>query len=482
MNKDNNNGKKNLNGKLIRESLMDYNNLAQQLNENVTESVRTLLSEQVRQAYASILNESDDEDDIEEKGYDVEEVDDTQDDANDANESGTQEDSQEETTEETTETGTESEDGEVDDEESEDVIDTEEETDEAPEDEIEDEAGFDFEKFKVSDNEYDFRNAKDDEIVAVYKRLNNDDQVTVVKDDNKVSISDKETGADYIIDLAGNDNTSQTKDENLTDDMKESVIYEIALNEYDSNVGYTDDYQKKDVMTTDGVKEPGKGRDIDNGIPKTTEKPWSNKKDAAPFNDKKGKTVECGNPAAENNAPEMDETAAQKGGTNRMMGTKSHIPNTSCTNNPKKHVASVAGVYNGGNTANEAVIRKANKIFEENKKLKSQLDKITDMLREAAVTNVNLGGIIKLISENATTKEEKRDIINRFTNEVHTIEESKSLYKTISNELNKKPHSNTNINEESQFGNSNAEVINESKFYQDESLINSLGLMHKICK
>ena len=120
--------------------------------------------------------------------------------------------------------------------------------------------------------------------------------------------------------------------------------------------------------------------------------------------------------------------------------------------------------------------------IEENKKLKRQLDKITGMLREAAVTNVNLGGIIKLISENSTSKEEKRDIINRFTNEVHTIEESKRLYQAIDSELKKNPHVASNINEEQQFGNSNADVINESKFYQDESLMNSLGLMHRICK
>lgn len=465
MNKDSNNSKK-LNGKLIKESLMDYNNLAQELKENVTASVKSLLDEQVRQAYAAILNESED-DEIEEKEYDVEEVDDTN---NDSEEDQTEEISDDETEEEETPEGTKGMEPEKDDEDAKEV--------ESENDGENDEADMDFEKYKVSDNEYDFRNAKDEEIVKIYKRLTNDDQVTVVKDDDKVQISDNETGAEYIIDLSGNDNTSENKDEIEIDDMKESRIYEIALNEYDSNIGYTDDYQKKDVMTSDGVKEPGGGRDIDNGVPKTTEKPWSKKKDAAPFNDKKGKTVEeCGDITADNNAPEMDETVAQKGGTKRMNGVKSHVPNTSCSDNPKAHHASVAGEYK-----NEAIIKKANKIFEENKKLKSQLEQITDMLREAAVINVNLGGIIKLISENSTTKEEKRDIINRFTNEVHTIEESKQLYNTISNELNKKPQVNANINEEKQLGTSNAEVINESKFYQDESLMESLGLMHKICK
>jgi len=475
MSTDNKNSKK-LNGALIKESLMDYNNLAQKLEENVTDSVKALLSEQVKEAYASILNESED-DDVEEKEYDVEEVDDTNDDATDDEQV---EDA--EATEETDEVdddadaeGTEPEDDQEATED--DVEEIEVDGEETPEGDFEDD--LDFEKYKVSDNEYDFRNAKDDEIVKIYKRLNNDDQVTVVKDDDKVSISDKETGAEYIIDLSGNDNTSEITDENFTDDMKESRIYEIALNEYDSNVGYTDNYQDKDVMTSDGVQEPGNGRDIDDGVPHTTAKPWSNKKDGAPFN-KKAQTSECG--LKEDDLPEMEETVVEKGGTNRGRA-KSHVQNTSCNNNPPKHNTTFAGEYQGNpNATNESIVKKADRIFEENKKLKEELNKITDMLKEAAVTNVNLGGIIKLISENSTTKEEKRDIINRFTNEVHTIEESKSLYNTISNELKKNPQNVTNINEEKEFGTSNAEVINESKFYQDEGLMSSLGLMHKICK
>ena len=110
------------------------------------------------------------------------------------------------------------------------------------------------------------------------------------------------------------------------------------------------------------------------------------------------------------------------------------------------------------------------------------LGKFQSQLMEAAVTNVNLGGIIKLISENSTSKEEKKAIINRFTNEAHTITESQNLYARISEELKQKPAVKTDINEEKQYGNTKQEVINESKFYQDESLIDSLGLMHKICK
>lgn len=462
-----------INGTLIKESLMDYNNLAQKLEEGVTDSVKELLSEQVKQAYASILNESED-DDVEEKEYDVEEVDDTKDDATDEEpvEDAEATEETEEVEDDADAEGTEPEDDQEDTED--DVESVEVDVEETPEGDFEDDV--DFEKYKVSDNEYDFRNAKDDEIVKIYKRLKDDDQVTVVKDDNKISISDEETGAEYIIDLSGDDDSAEIIDDNLTDDMKESRIYEIALNEYDSNVGYTDNYQDKDVMTSDGVEEPGNGRDIDDGVPHTTAKPWSNKKNGAPFN-KKAQTNEV---EGEDEMPEIEEQNVTPAMSRKMV--KGPLRNKYAKETPSphgQHCVSKDGEYLG---QNESIVKKANKIFEENKKLKEQLNKITDMLKEAAVTNVNLGGIIKLISENSTTKEEKRNIINRFTNEVHTIEESKSLYKTISDELKKNPQNVKSINEEKEFGTSNAEVINESKFYQDDSLMNSLGLMHKICK
>lgn len=476
MSKENKNSKK-LNGALISESLLDYNNLANQLKENATDAVKELLAEQVRQAYASLLNESD-EDDEEVEDYEVEEVDDAE--ATDTDETDENDAAEAENAEEDAEEGMEPEENA---EEEEETVEDETVVDEEPADgdesgDEEDGIGSDFDKYKVSDNQYDFRNAKDDEIVKVYKRLKDDDGVTVVKNDDKVQISDSETGAEYIIDMSSDSATSdEITDEITTDDMNESTIYEIALNEYDSKVGYTDNYQDKDVMTSDGVEQTGKGRDIDAGVPKTPAKPWSKKKDGAPYNDKEAKPVEeCGGLKKEE--PEIEESGVVH--PDRRHIVKSHVPNASGQNHPENtHVVSVAGEYKG---TNEAIVKKANKIFNENKKLKEKLNNLTEFLKEAAVNQVNLGGIIKLISENSTTQEEKRNIISRFTNEAHTIEESKSLYKTISDELHRKPQANTSINEEKQFGTTNSEVISESKFYQDESLMDSLGLMHRICK
>jgi iron complex outermembrane receptor protein len=102
-------------------------------------------------------------------------------------------------------------------------------------------------------------------------------------------------------------------------------VFEVMLNEYDSHVGYTDNYQSDDVLTTDGVKEPGNGRDIDKGIPHDTKKPWANPdKKAKPFD--KGTKNECGDANA---APIEEQTTAEYGAKRRMKGVKSPVPNTS---------------------------------------------------------------------------------------------------------------------------------------------------------
>ena len=64
-----NNGK--IRSNFVKESLLDYNNLANTLKENTSSAVRDILNEAVLEQYAKILNEDEDKD------YDVEEVDDT---------------------------------------------------------------------------------------------------------------------------------------------------------------------------------------------------------------------------------------------------------------------------------------------------------------------------------------------------------------------------------------------------------------------
>ena len=497
---------------IVKESLLDYNNLANTLKENTESAVRDLLKETVLEQYAKILTEGEDEDE-----YDVEEVDDT--DSVNASEDGE--------AAEGAADGMESDDAEDDDsfentnaENEDDVEGVDVDSDGIDDMSADDASGDDgegwseFDKYKVSDDKYDFSNAEDDEIVKVYKLLKDDDQVVVSKTDDKVSIADNETGAEYIIDLGGGgasavasepaggdemefeveaDEGNEYEDENelnQDEDMNESRIFEIALNEYNSNVGYTDNYQSKDVMTNPGMSEPGKNvNDWDKGVPKDSKKPWSGKKndksENQPFTAEKGKTVEqeeAMDDIVEQAIHELktrQEHTANVGSTSRTDGDNGNRRRKGRSFHTAQKGQETGTGDNPYSTQVESIVNKANKIFEENQALKAALKKFKSTLEEAAVTNVNLGNIIKLVMENTTSKDEKKDIIARFGNEARTVEASKSLYESISRDLKK--NSKMNIDESRDYS-VNDQKINETQIYRSNDILNSLDLMHRICK
>lgn len=494
---------KKIRSNVVKESLLDYNTLANSLKENTESAVKSLLDEAVRDTYAKLLSEDDDKD------YDEEEVEDTDSDI-------TADDAEDTTDVDVADDATDaSEDGM--DADSEDVVDDEPlDDDGAAEDttDVDDADGGDewaeFDKYKVSDDEYDFSDAEDEEIVKVYKLMKNDDQILVHKDDDKVKIQDNETGAEYLVDLGGDDTENgvisdgsddfgaeDELEDNEFDDMNESTerMFELML-EYDSNVGYTDNYQKKDVMTNPGMSEPGKNvNDWDAGVPKGDSKPWSgypSKKNKAdkPFNASKGKQVEeevdidgtveeCGD------MEQMKEATNVGGFVQQNSTSKSHVPNSngrnarSMSKGGKRVKGTVTPRYSGTeDDVNENLKKSINKTLKENKELKDTLTNIMESLKEAAVTNHNLAQIIKLISENTTSQDEKKEIITRFAKEGKTIEASKNLYESISNDLKKSQK--MSITEDKSLTVEGSKKINETSIYRSPDLMESLDLMHRM--
>ena len=521
--------------KVVRESLLDYNTLANSLKENTESAVKTLLDEAVRDTYAKLLSEGDEDNDEDE--YKEDEVEDTQDsDISDDAEDDAASTDEVDGVDAGMETD-EADDTELDgiDANGEDEIDDVEVGDDSDGDEW-----AEFDKYKVSDDEYDFSNAEDEEIVKVYKLMKNDDQILVHKDDDKVKIQDNETGAEYLIDLGGDDEAAgvaavepgedeadfepemgddaegdemtddfSDKDDfenNDIDDMKESTerMFELVL-EYDSNVGYTDNYQKKDVMTNPGMSEPGKNvNDWDAGVPKGDAKPWSGypgKKNKAdkPFNAGKGKQVEEETEDVEglaegavNELKTNAEHAANNGSTSRTDGPNNPRRRTgrsfhTAQRGQEKGTADNAYTSGDGDANNvtvdvkvESIMKRVNKTLKENKELKETLTNVMSSLKEAAVTNHNLAQIIKLISENSTTQDEKKEIIGRFAKEAKTIDASKSLYESISNDL-KKSHK-MNITEDKNLTVESSKKINETPIYKSQDIMESLDLMHRMMK
>ena len=470
----------------VKDSLLEYNNLANTLKENTESAVRDLLKETVLNTYAEILSEDKDED------YEVEKVEDTDLDTTNEDNDGKVEELED--TEAVDGMGSE------DDESEEEVADVEE-TEADATDDLEDSSKDDseewseFDKYKVDDDKYDFSDAEDEDIVKVYKLLKDDDQVVVVKDNGKVNIKDNETGAEYIIDMDGDDTDDSLpaedfdNEENEENYMDESKIFEVVLNEYDSNVGYTDNYQDKDAMTTDGVdKEPGKNvNDWDKGVPHTNSKPWSGKKgdksENQPFHAEKGRPVEE-EVIDDSNEATVEEGAARFGEVQKHTKAKKHIGTNPIENENLKVQHSNSNSEDGYKADNseavkmESIMKKANKIFKENVQLKEALKKFRNTLEEAAVTNVNLGNIIKLISENTTSTDEKKMIIERFGKEANSLESSKNLYENISRELKKSQK--MNIEESKQYAVNNQ--INEKQLYMSDDIMNTLDLMHRVCK
>lgn len=489
--------------KEVSKTLLDYDALAQSLKENTNSAVKSILDEAVRETYAKLLTEDSDKDyeesEVEDTDSDVKEDATTDDAVEDVPADGGEGMQQPEDTEDPTV------EPEAETEPQEDAVETEPQP-EGGEDAGEGDEWADFDKYKMSDGEYDFTNAEDEDIVKVYKLMKNDDQVFVNKmDDGKVSVQDNETGAEYLIDLGGNqpqeaeaeggDFGAEPGFENTNDDMNESTekLFELVM-EYNSNVGYTDNYQKKDVMTNPGMSEPGKNvNDWDAGVPKGTEKPWSgypSKKNKAdkPFNDAKGKQVE----------EAVNEEEIEDGAVNELKTNAEHSANVGSTsrtdgpNNPRRrkarnfHTAQGGqetgtgdNAYAPGNT-NEALVKKINQALKENKELKGTLTSVMKSLKEAALTNHNLAQIIKLISENTTSYDEKKEIINRFMNEAKTIDESKQLYKTITNDL-QKAHK-MNVTESQTLSTEGSKKINETPIYKSPDVLESLDLMHRMMK
>ncbi len=240
------------------------------------------------------------------------------------------------------------------------------------------------------------------------------------KDESEFEIEDEDEPAG-IPDLKEGRNSMRKNNER---------IFEVDL-------GYTDNYQSKDVIDGHSMEEPSKsGRNWDKGLPTGTKKPWagSTKGKGMPFTQN---VNECGAvPPVEDGLEEGTNVTLP----NSRKKVKSHTPDTGKKNYPKNaHHDSVGGEYYA-ERMNEAI--KLNKAYKkEIAELREAVGQLKKSLNETYLTNVNLGQIARLFVENTTTRAEKQDIISRFGN-VKSTKDAKRLYESVSKELKAKSPKN----------------------------------------
>ena len=371
----------------------------------------------------------------------------------------------------------------------------------ADDDSADDSEWDDLEKYKDEDGEYDLRSMDKDELVKVLKVMSPDDAVRIVKnDDDTLTVTDESNDEEYELELDDdmNDDMGEFGDDDEeieieiggdddfdgddVDGEEEIEIvpdddeFEVELDE--SNLGYTDNYQKKTAMTTPDNHEPADPKStysMDGGVPTGTEKPWVGPKKKSPYDDdvNEGCENECG---YIEEGGEFGKVYARTSGKQRR--------NNSSGNGGQPYGSrhnSVAGEYEDyEGSVSESIKKKANQIFLENKQLKALMGKLQNQVNEAIVVNQSLANVIKIINENATTVNEKKDILRRF-NECSTREESNKLYSVISEELKRegKTHSNVAGTINSQLSESRDRAV-ETPMFKSQDLSDTLDFMNRL--
>lgn len=472
-----------------KKAALDAKNISEALKESTQNALQSMLNEAISKTLMEATDEKcceeDDAEDVDtEDSYDVEDVD---------------------TENPTDDEGCEG--GECED------------TDDAEDDD----EWSDMEDYKVGDNDYDFTGVDGDEVLKVYNKLGDDDQIFVKKDeDGNYELKDEETGAEYVIELGDNadsadefedgdddaelgieldneepeDEGEEEFDIDLGDeedsaefegeDGDDDVEFDIELDdeepedegeeEFDIDLGDEDDddllneedlgydtshnYQK-DVMPGLNMSEPADS---------STTNDWDAgvpKGNSRPFSGYKNK---------ESNlfTKNVNETATLRARTQTKRAGGSNT--TPREHNKEENSGEVRhDVSPSVNEDMKRMINAAKKIQAENKQYKEAINNIKKSLYEAAVLNVTLGQVVKLLSENTTTKAEKASIVERF-NKVKTIAESKSLYDTVSRELNESKGNAFSLDRN--YSVTNKEALNETTLYQNNNPV--LGMMDRM--
>ena len=440
--------------------------LEEQMQEVVSESMKGIIGDNAKDEVRKLLKESEDEDSFSEE----EVTDDT---------ATTDKDETTEVDDVTTDTT--SDDGE---DVTTDTVDVETTEDGEPEDAADDDVWDELEKCKSADGEFDCRGMDDGSLLKVLKAMGPEDGIRVMKnDDGTIAVEvdgDLIQGQEeFVIDL---DDLAEPED----------AIEESRNNECnESNTGYTSNYQKKTAMTTPDNHEPANPKttySMDGGVPTGTEKPFANQGDKAPYDENVNEELEF---EVETDDEQVNEVASTTENNPTVRGTGMTHANTNSKG--KKFRSSSEGgqrvkgtgenTYSGGET-NESLDfkRKMNKLYEENKQMKSIIPELQKKLMESMVINSSMGYIVRLLNENTTSVDEKKEISARFS-KVNTLDESKQLYQTISEEL-KKVNKGNNVNGifNSQLAESkqSKQSLVETTMYKSEKVNEALDFMKRL--
>jgi hypothetical protein len=285
----------------------------------------------------------------------------------------------------------------------------------------------------------DLTGASDAEVVKVFKKLSDDDEVEVVKDADGIHLTDNQTGAEYYIKESMDDIKDSMNEKEYCAEGNCGSMYEEEDSEIMYEIELDDD---SDMLEMFDVEE---GAYIDEEEEKLEEDRLQRHRKFA------GKQRYSG---------------AKVGRRDESIKLRKPLVNRK----PKSSTVSES-----------KIMKEYNELKSKNEEYKKALNVFKDKLNEVALFNTNLAYVNRIFTEHSTTKNEKMDILKRFDN-AESIKESKNIYKTIKTELdNKKP-----INESVQkkvnktIESSKSQNLNESTAYVDPQITAIKDLMRRI--
>ncbi len=343
---------------------------------------------------------------------------------------------------------------------------------EGDEDDDDDEVGLNFDLPSMGDEEevLDLTGASDEEVIKVFKKLSDDDEVEVIKDEGGIHLKDNETGAEYYIKesidemYGAMDEDGEYCSECGSGSMYEDdqIVYEIELsdNSYlsDENLEDGDDFEINNWDdASKWLRTTKKGRHA--GM--------------RPIEDfEEGAYIDEEERIEEDKLQRHSRTI----GKQRYHGARLAARESRTTRKPLVRREPKT------NTVSESKIMKEyNELKSKNEEYKKALNVFKEKLNEVALFNTNLAYVNRLFTEHSTTKKEKMEILKRFDN-AETIKESKNIYKTIKTELETKSPINesveTKVNKTIQS--SKSTNLNESTAYVDPQITAIKDLMRRI--
>ena len=355
---------------------------------------------------------------------------------------------------------------------------------------------------KMGDEEIDLTGASDDEVIAVFKKMSDEDEVEVVKDEDGIHLTDNETGAEYYIkeeydmdeghygmnkgnkyhrhDVDGHEEEAgeygafmgEGEDSPCMHEAagcgkhkhegEDAVMYEIELDE--KHQGDDDKEDESIGMRLGKGKAGAKERDLSYGT--WAEDREKDHEDGWGHEDHMDEVVDL-------DEEEVEESTRRTLADRRRRDLK---PSNYPTNESRKPRTS----KNIQRVSESKIMKEYKELKSKNEQYKGALKVFKNKLNEVALFNTNLAYVNRLFTEHSTTKSEKMEILKRFDN-AESIKESKSIYKSVKGELEtKKPITESVEKRVNKTVKSSKSELNESTTYVDPQIAAIKDLMRKI--